>query len=126
MKEFGRASMLDDSSYRPHRDSMAFFVDMAADGCQGTDMDMTPIFGCIVDGQAGSLSSKSDMWCLAQTAYTMWIGKTPPRNPVSIPSDMPLSSLMEQCLQRDPSTRPSAEDVFKALSLAATEGQMAT
>ena len=78
-------------------------------------MDMTPIYGCVADAQAANVSPKSDLWCLAQTAYQMWTGKTPKANPTSLPEDMPAVAVLRRCLERDPGARPTAREVLAAL-----------
>lgn len=99
----------------PPRRSSAYFIDMAHDGCDGDDWDMTPIYGCVPDARSGEFSSKSDLYCLAQTAYHMWTGKAPSNNPASLPKDIPAVDMLQKCLMKDPAARPTATEVLQAL-----------
>ena len=100
---------------QPGRESTAFFVDMAQDGCEGSDQDMTPIYGAVLDAHAHNVTPKSDLWCLAQTAYHMWTGKPPRSNPAILPEDMPCVDILRQCLLQEPDARPTARQVLAAL-----------
>lgn len=75
----------------------------------------SPHYHCRPDVMAQMLSTKSDMWMLAQLACHMWTGKMPSTNPGKLPTSMPLFELFERCLSDSPKDRPSAATVLGAI-----------
>jgi len=61
------------------------------------------------------LSTKSDLWMLAQTAAHLWTGYQPAMNPVRLPSNIPMKAVLERCLSNDPSQRPTASQVLNEI-----------
>jgi len=100
--DFGDARMYDASIKRP----------------QGNPHELgwgSPHYHCRPDVMSQMLSTKSDMWMLAQLAHHMWTGAQPSCNPGHLRQNMPLYELIQRCLSEEPKDRPSAASVLGAI-----------
>jgi serine/threonine protein kinase len=78
----------------------------------------TPCYRCNPDRAAGTVTEYTDMWTLAQTAWHMWTGNYPTRNPVNFNEagiNIPIASLLGKCLKVSRSERPRAHELVNAL-----------
>lgn len=75
----------------------------------------SPHYHCRPDVMTQMLTTKSDMWMLAQLACHMWTGAQPASNPGRLAADMPLLALLQRCLSDTPKDRPSAASVLGAI-----------
>eukprot|EP00656_Telonema_subtile_P003310 TRINITY_DN11510_c0_g1_i2.p1 TRINITY_DN11510_c0_g1~~TRINITY_DN11510_c0_g1_i2.p1 ORF type:complete len:197 (-),score=56.01 TRINITY_DN11510_c0_g1_i2:240-830(-) len=75
----------------------------------------SPHYHCRPDVMSQMLSTKSDMWMLAQLAHHMWTGMQPSSNPGRLSTKMPLYALLQRCLSEKPKDRPSAASVLGAI-----------
>jgi len=72
-----------------------------------------PSYHAKPDVMAMSLSVKSDMWMLAQTAVHLWTGAQPMSNPAQLPADIPLKALLKDCLSQQGASRPDASSMLQ-------------
>jgi len=72
----------------------------------------SPMYHARPDVLAQSISPKSDMWMLAQTAIHMWNHKAATTNPSPVPEDIPLRHFLVSCLSSSPAERPDVTELL--------------